>query len=210
MNRLSSGDSLPAVQPDSATSSKRTVPSPWPWRSTSWQPPGREDVCQEAFLQVFRRLDRYDPRAASDWLFTIVSRRAFDVLKKKRRFYRFVDRATLEPRETFVAGANPDPARPLPESVLRGLTPGKGRLSASGQRRLHRAGHRRGPALLASTVRVYLFNARKKIRSSWRTTMRPADGLNFSTGRPAQALAGWLLRKHIERCPPARPTGQPR
>jgi len=126
-----------------------------------------EDVCQEAFLQVFRRLDRYDPaRSFKTWLFTIVSRRAFDVLKKKRRFYRFVDRATLEPRETFVAGADPDPPKPLPEAVLRGLTArertalclwaneGYGALEIAAILRCR-----------AATVRVTLFNARKKIKA---------------------------------------------
>jgi RNA polymerase sigma-70 factor (ECF subfamily) len=126
-----------------------------------------EDVCQEAFLQVFRRLDRYDPaRSFKTWLFTIVSRRAFDVLKKKRRFYRFVDRATLEPRATFVAGADPDPARPLPEAVLRGLTPReRTALCLWANEGFNAQDIAEVLRCSATTVRVYLFNARKKIRS---------------------------------------------
>lgn len=126
-----------------------------------------EDVCQEAFLQVFRRLDRYDPaRSFKTWLFTIVSRRAFDVMKKKRRFYRFVDRATLEPPETFVAGDDPDPAKPLPEALLSGLTPRERTALCLWANEGYNAQEiAEVLRCRATTVRVYLFNARKKIKS---------------------------------------------
>jgi RNA polymerase sigma-70 factor (ECF subfamily) len=41
-----------------------------------------EDVCQETFLQVFRRLDRYDrDRSFKTWLLTIAYRRSLDMLR---------------------------------------------------------------------------------------------------------------------------------
>ena len=45
-----------------------------------------EDVAQEAFIRVFRALDRYDPaRPFAAWLFTIAARLSIDVLRRRRQ-----------------------------------------------------------------------------------------------------------------------------
>lgn len=45
-----------------------------------------EDVCQEAFLQAFRHLSRYNPQQSlRHWLLTILYRRSLDLLRKRKR-----------------------------------------------------------------------------------------------------------------------------
>jgi RNA polymerase sigma-70 factor (ECF subfamily) len=71
-----------------------------------------EDICQETFLQVFRRLDRYDrARSFKTWLLTIAYRRSLDMLRKKRRFSEFSARVRFEPA-VVGRGGNPRPADP--------------------------------------------------------------------------------------------------
>ena len=50
-----------------------------------------EDVCQEAFVQAFRNLHRYNPaRNFRNWLLTILYRRSLDVKRKRTRWRRFL------------------------------------------------------------------------------------------------------------------------
>jgi len=44
-----------------------------------------EDITQETFVRVFRALDRYDPaRSFEAWLFTITTRLAIDLMRRRR------------------------------------------------------------------------------------------------------------------------------
>jgi len=127
-----------------------------------------EDVCQETFIQVFRHLDRYDPmRNFRTWLLTIVYRRSIDMIKKKRRFSEFTARARFEPA-VAERGGNPhfaDP-EPLPSALLTKLSPRERTALCLWANEGYTA--RDISEVLecsASTARVYLFNARRKIKA---------------------------------------------
>lgn len=127
-----------------------------------------EDVCQETFLQVFRHLDRYDPmRNFKTWLLTIVYRRSLDMIKKKRRFSEFSARARFEPA-VAERGGNPHPTdpKPLPSALLTRLSPRERTALCLWANEGYSA--RDISEVLecsASTARVYLFNARRKIKA---------------------------------------------
>jgi RNA polymerase sigma-70 factor (ECF subfamily) len=127
-----------------------------------------EDACQEAFIQVFRHLDRYDGRAGfQTWLFTILYRRCLDVVRKRKRAFRLVDKARTEQvRAAEGPPRVPDQGRPLGEGILKALN-AKERTALSlwanegfTAEEIARVIH-----VSASTARVYLFNARKKLKS---------------------------------------------
>jgi RNA polymerase sigma-70 factor (ECF subfamily) len=127
-----------------------------------------EDVCQETFLQVFRRLDRYDrTRSFKTWLLTIAYRRSLDMLRKKRRFAEFSVRARFEPA-VLGRGANPganDP-EPLPSALLTKLSPReRTALTLWANEGYSAKDISEVLACSASTARVYLFNARRKIKA---------------------------------------------
>jgi RNA polymerase sigma-70 factor (ECF subfamily) len=127
-----------------------------------------EDVCQETFLQIFRHLDRYDPaRSFKTWLLTIVYRRSLDMIKKKRRFSEFSARARFEPA-VAERGGIPHPADPgpLPSALLKGLSPRERTALCLWANEGYTAKDiSEVLACSASTARVYLFNARRKIKT---------------------------------------------
>jgi RNA polymerase sigma factor (sigma-70 family) len=127
-----------------------------------------EDVCQETFLQVFRRLDRYDPaRSFKTWLLTIAYRRSLDMLRKKRRFSEFSSRARHEPA-VAERGRDPHPAdpEPLPSALLKSLSPReRTALCLWANEGFTAKDISEVLACSASTARVYLFNARRKIKA---------------------------------------------
>lgn len=127
-----------------------------------------EDVCQETFLQAFRHLRRYDrERSFKTWLLTIAYRRALDMLRKRRRFKEFSARAPFEPA---VADEREDPDRteggPLPSHLLAVLTL-RERLALTLWANEDCTAKDISEVLdcSASTARVYLFNARRKIKA---------------------------------------------
>jgi RNA polymerase sigma-70 factor (ECF subfamily) len=127
-----------------------------------------EDVCQETFLQVFRRLDRYDrERSFKTWLLTIAYRRSLDMLRTKRRFAEFSAKARFDPAlmgrgEAAVAA---DPA-PLPSRLLETLSPReRAALCLWANEGCTAKDIAAVLSCSASTARVYLFNARRKIKA---------------------------------------------
>jgi len=127
-----------------------------------------EDVCQETFLQVFRRLDRYDPaRSFKTWLLTIAYRRSLDMLRKRRRFSAFSTRARFEPA---LAGRAADPGQsdpmPLPSALLETLSPReRTALTLWANEGYTAKDISEVLSCSPSTARVYLFNARRKIKA---------------------------------------------
>jgi RNA polymerase sigma-70 factor (ECF subfamily) len=127
-----------------------------------------EDACQEAFLQVYRHLHRYDPSLSfRNWLYTILYRRCLDFLRRRRRSLGVIRRIRTE--------QNPekDP-RPSTSSSGSGLNPEWLRCLSVRERAALAlwavdgfSSQEIGRALDCSsnTARVYLFQARKKIRS---------------------------------------------
>jgi RNA polymerase sigma-70 factor (ECF subfamily) len=130
-----------------------------------------EDACQEAFVQAFRHLDRFDGRAHfRTWMLTIVYRRCLDILKRKRRFRAAVERAGHDaipgrgggeiPADTIGAGPR------LPEKWLEGLTPKeRTALCLWADEGLTAAEIAGVLGCAASTSRVTLFNARRKVKT---------------------------------------------
>ncbi len=127
-----------------------------------------EDACQETFLQVFGNLGRYDPeRSFKTWLLTIVYRRSLDMIKKRRRFRQFTARAKFEHGERLATG-NPDPAdpKPLPAGLLATLSPRERSALCLWANEGYTAGDiSEILGCSASTARVTLFNARRKVKS---------------------------------------------
>lgn len=127
-----------------------------------------EDVWQETFLQVFRNIERYDPsRSFKTWLLAITYRRAVDMIRKKRRFKSFASRAVFE-QAPALSGGNPHPAdpEPLPSALLGKLTPKERAALCLWANEGCTARDISGVLeCSASTARVYLFNARRKIKA---------------------------------------------
>jgi RNA polymerase sigma-70 factor (ECF subfamily) len=126
-----------------------------------------EDACQETFLQVFKNIERYDPeRSFKTWLLTIVYRRSLDMIKKRRRFKEFAARAKFEPLGSPSTG-NPGPGGtgPLPSELLEVLSPRERTALCLWANEGYTAGDiAEIMACSASTARVTLFNARRKIK----------------------------------------------
>jgi len=127
-----------------------------------------EDVFQETFISVFNNLGRYDPgRSFKTWLLTIVYMRSLDMIKKKRRFSEFAIRATHEPA-VMANNPGPDPGgpEPLPARFLRGLS-AKERTALCLWANEGYTARDISDVLgcTASTARVTLFNARRKIKT---------------------------------------------
>jgi RNA polymerase sigma-70 factor (ECF subfamily) len=126
-----------------------------------------EDACQEAFLQVYRNLGNFDrSRNFKTWFYTILYRRCLDYLRRRRRSLELVKKAGREAVLLQPAAANPDPpARGLPSDLLE-------RLNARERTALclwANDGYTAGEIsevlrCSAGTARVYLFQARKKIK----------------------------------------------
>ena len=127
-----------------------------------------EDVCQETFLQVFRHLDRYDrERSFKTWLLTIAYRRSLDMLRKRRRFSEFSAKARFDPAVAG-RGGDPQPADPvpLPSQLLETLSPRERTALCLWANEGYTAKDiSEVLACSASTARVYLFTARRKIKA---------------------------------------------
>jgi RNA polymerase sigma-70 factor (ECF subfamily) len=126
-----------------------------------------EDACQELFIQVYRNLKSYDMnKSFKNWLYTILYRRCLDHLRRRRRSVELVRKMG---RETALATpANPGSSegpRRLPSELLERLKAkectalclwANEGFSAQEISEVLRCS--------ASTARVYLFQARKKIK----------------------------------------------
>ncbi len=125
-----------------------------------------EDACQETFVQVYRHLAGYDPaRSFRTWITTILYRRCLSMLRKRSRMRGFVGRMREEgPADPVVAAPEAD-ARTLPPEFYRVLSPReRAALSLWADRDFDAAEIAAVLGCSESTVRVNLFNARRKIR----------------------------------------------
>lgn len=126
-----------------------------------------EDACQELFIQVYRKLGSYDPdRSFKNWVYTILYRRCLDHLKKRRRSMELVKKMSRE--AVPVTPANPghhDASGKLPSNLLDGLK-AKERTALCLWANDGYSAREIGEVLRcsASTARVHLFQARKKIK----------------------------------------------
>jgi RNA polymerase sigma-70 factor (ECF subfamily) len=127
-----------------------------------------EDVCQDAFLRAYLNLARFDfNKSFKDWFYTILCNRCKDQLRKRRRFQSYVmskKEETLE-RVRNVTEESVSSFK-IPKSILEKLRP-KERISLylwahDGYTSEEIAGFLK---CSPSTARVYLFKARRKIKS---------------------------------------------
>jgi RNA polymerase sigma-70 factor, ECF subfamily len=126
-----------------------------------------EDACQELFIQVYRNLGSYDPgKSFKNWVYTILYRRCLDHLKKRRRARELVNKMGWETAPA--TSANPghsDSPRSLPSGLLEELKAKERTALCLWANEGYTAGEI-GEVLRcsASTARVHLFQARKKIK----------------------------------------------
>jgi RNA polymerase sigma-70 factor (ECF subfamily) len=127
-----------------------------------------EDVCQETFVQVYRHLSRYDQaRSFRNWVFTILYRRCLDILKRQRRFRVAFRRISHDPGfGTSASFEDPIGRRDLARLVQTRLkTKERAALALWANEGLSSAEIAEVIGCAPSTARVYLFNARRKIKS---------------------------------------------
>jgi len=127
-----------------------------------------EDVCQETFIRAYRNLGTYDPaRSFKNWIFSILYHGCLDVIKKKRRFRAAETRLKAEISAPAARRPQePAPSRAIGERILARLSP-KERTAvvlwaSEGFTSAEIAGVL---GCSASTARVTLFNARKKLKT---------------------------------------------
>ncbi len=126
-----------------------------------------EDACQETFVQVYRNLEHYDPRRSfKTWFNAILYRRCLDQLRRRRRALALVRKVQSDPAALPAVNASLSPAdRTLPAVLLD-------RLNAKERTALCLWANDGYTAAeisevlrcSAGTARVYLFQARKKIK----------------------------------------------
>jgi RNA polymerase sigma-70 factor (ECF subfamily) len=128
-----------------------------------------EDVCQETFIRAFRNLASYDhARSFKNWIFSILYHGCLDVLKKKRRFRAAESRLKSEfPRPAAGRGAvAPDLGRGIGERILARLSPKERTAVVLWASEGFTSAEIAGVLdCSASTARVTLFNARKKLKT---------------------------------------------
>lgn len=126
-----------------------------------------EDACQEAFIQVFRNLSRFDmERSFKNWLYTILYRRCLDHLKRRRRSSELLKKMKAGSSSSLVAEPNPPSEdKGLPSHLLQHLS-AKERTALCLWANEGFTAKEISEVLRcsASTARVYLFQARKKIK----------------------------------------------
>ncbi len=126
-----------------------------------------EDACQEAFIKAYRNLDKFDPgRSFKNWLYTILYRRCLDHLKRRRRSQAFLKKMQTEiPPAELSNPPRPAQLRALPSRLLEVLSP-KERMALCLWADEGYSAREISTVLkcTASTARVYLFQARKKIK----------------------------------------------
>jgi RNA polymerase sigma-70 factor (ECF subfamily) len=131
-----------------------------------------QDASQEAFIQAFRNLGQFDiGRNFKPWLFAILYRRCLDRLKKHRRLREALSRMKIEKARKLNPGAVARSADPSTES--RSISPVLLEILSPKERAALCLWANEGYSAVeisrvigcsANTARVYLFNARKKIR----------------------------------------------
>jgi len=125
-----------------------------------------EDACQDMVVQMLRHWDRVDKNQnLKSWAFTILYWQCLDRLKKRRRFMNFFNRAAAD-----YSAVCPDPAEnrlgeAIGEELLNRLRPAErtclflwGKEGYSSEEIAGIMGCSPG------TVRVHLFQARKKLK----------------------------------------------
>jgi RNA polymerase sigma-70 factor (ECF subfamily) len=127
-----------------------------------------EDACQDAFIQVFKNLERFDfQKSFPNWFYSILYKRCLDRLRKRSRFSKFFQKIKKEPSQSLsVQPSNPSFNLFEKQELMNGLNP-KERISLFLWANDGYTSEEIGDVLKcsSSTARVYLFKARKKIKT---------------------------------------------
>lgn len=127
-----------------------------------------EDACQEAFIQVYHNLDKFDfQKNFGNWLYSILYKRCLDLIRKRRRFYRFFNKKKREFLDSMDnKNLKPDNKPLLSGDLLQMLNP-KERIALCLWANEGYTSEEVASVLKcsSSTARVHLFKARKKTKA---------------------------------------------
>jgi len=127
-----------------------------------------EDACQETFIRVYSNLYKFDLQIPfRNWFYTILSNRCLDLLRKRRRFSSFFKKMKEEyTDDTNTQSSSSSRSQPLAPNTLGGLSP-KERVALCLWASEGYSGTEIGHVMKCSpsTARVFLYKARKKIKS---------------------------------------------
>jgi RNA polymerase sigma-70 factor (ECF subfamily) len=127
-----------------------------------------EDASQDAFIQAYKNLKRFDfQRSFSNWLFSILYNRCLDRLRKRSRFSAFYQKIKSEPSHSTSSEPSDPPFNLFEKQKMMKTLTSKERLSLFLWANDGYTSEEIGEVLKCSpsTARVYLFKARKKIKS---------------------------------------------
>jgi RNA polymerase sigma-70 factor (ECF subfamily) len=131
-----------------------------------------EDACQDTFIRIYKNLGKFDPNHKfKDWMYAILHNRCMDFLRKKKRFITYFDgqKAPLRAANKEDLGQRPETEdldyKPIPEKILEKLSPKERTAAVLWANESYSSSEISGIlGCSPSTVRVYLFKARRKIR----------------------------------------------
>lgn len=126
-----------------------------------------EDATQEAFLRAFRSLDGFDQQKSfKNWFLALLSHFCLDLIRKRRRLHRYLDRVRREGEEPWAAPGSDPGSRILDLSLLSRLRP-KERIVLYLWSQEGYSGAEIAAALECSekTAHVHLFRARAKLKA---------------------------------------------
>jgi len=128
-----------------------------------------EDVCQDTFIRAYTNLENFDvQRSFSNWLYSILCNRCFDLLRKRKRFRLFLKKLDVSSAQYIEAQpSNSLGSLKLNQAILKELNPRErtvlflwaheGYTSEETAQVLKCS---------SSTARVHLFTARRKLKRS--------------------------------------------
>jgi RNA polymerase sigma-70 factor (ECF subfamily) len=127
-----------------------------------------EDVCQDAFIKAYHHLPQFDLTASfKSWFYTVLYNRCLDQIRKKKRYYKFMEKYKKEPEtQAFAVGANPGSSFPYDHRLLKELSP-KERLTLYLWAQEGYTSEEIASVLRCSpsTARVHLYKSRKKVKA---------------------------------------------
>jgi len=127
-----------------------------------------EDVCQDTFVRIYNHLESFDfNRNFKDWMYAILHNRCMDLLRKRVRFSKYAVYQSGGMNENRDEGlTTPPKAKKLPSEFLKRLSP-KERTALVLWANESYSSEEIAEVLRcsASTARVFLYKARKKIKN---------------------------------------------
>lgn len=127
-----------------------------------------EDASQDAFIQVYKNLEKFDfQQSFPNWFYSILYKRCLDRLRKRKRFSRFYHKIKTEPSQSLSTQPSNPALSLLEKQELMAMLHPKERISLFLWANDGYTSEEIGEVLrcTASTARVYLFKARKKIKT---------------------------------------------